>query len=211
MPMHTYRSQRQVQKKLSLHGLQSFFSLKWSRIWIQARRSRLRMTLIVCILVLFCAACGAGSGTTTGSGGPMAGATISPSPVKATATSTAEVQNGYGTSQGCPDDTVVTKTVPAANVTATMQNTTITAQVGNIIEVRLPFGHKWSAPRTVPSALIMQSPAGYASTTTSNCIWRFEAKQKGDIQLQFSAAPLCKPKTMCPMFIMLTSISIKIN
>jgi hypothetical protein len=80
-------------------------------------------------------------------------------------------------------------------------NNTITVHNGDIIEVRLPFGHKWTGPDGVQSILQLQSPSGYAWKAENVCIWRFVAMGTGTTQLLFHSRALCKPGELCPMFI----------
>ncbi len=157
------------------------------------------LTLLALAFAL--SACGAGS-TNSGSSGGSTGSTptAAPTPVK-----------GYGTSHGCPSDMVVSATPAKANVVIKPANTsnTITAHVGDVIEVRLPFGHKWGGPNSSPSNLQLQSPAGYAWTAESVCVWRFKATGSGSTQIDFSSQPLCKAGQMCPMYIL--ELSFKVN
>jgi hypothetical protein len=108
---------------------------------------------------------------------------------------------GYGSTHGCPSDTIVSTTLKPANVTVrdTDINSTVTAHVGNIIEVRLPFGQKWTGPSSIPSNLQQQQPAGYALPSDNVCIWRFTAQSAGTAQLDFQSQALCLNKDeVCP-------------
>lgn len=149
--------------------------------------------LALCIMAFSFAGCGAAS-----SGGNVTGSST------ATAVATPISVKGYGTINGCPSDMVV-NTVPAkANVILQPSdvNTTITAHNGDVIEVRLPFGHKWGGPATSQGILQLQPPAGYALKTSNVCIWRFVAQGTGSALLDFSGRPICKRGQMCPLFIM---------
>jgi hypothetical protein len=147
------------------------------------------------LLTLLVAACGsnAGSGGTGGTG--STGST----PVKASPTAV----KGYGTAQGCPSDLVVNTAPPTANVIVKRlsADASTMAHVGDVIEVRLPFGHQWSGPILSSGNLQVQQPAGYAWKSDSVCIWRFVAKSAGTATLNFTSRPLCKPRQMCPMYI----------
>ena len=129
------------------------------------------------------------SSTTTGSG------SSSPTP---TTTS-----RGYGSIHGCPSDAVVSNAPKQANVIIGNKdiNSTVIAHTGDIIEVRLPFGQKWSGPAFIPSNLQQQQPAGYASTPDNACIWRFVAQSAGVAQLDFYMQALFLNGQICPMFI----------
>lgn len=146
------------------------------------------------IFLLVLAACGPQvSPTATGSG-----STIHPTP-----TPTPTITRGYGSTHGCPSDTIVSTAPPQANVIIrdTDINSTVSAHVGDIIEVRLPFGRKWSEPVFVSSNLEQQQPAGYAFAPDNACIWRFVAQSAGVAQLDFYMQALCLNGQMCPMFI----------
>lgn len=145
-------------------------------------------TLLVTVLLSFLlAACGTNSGSTG-----------SPAPASPTATTVP----GYGTSNGCPSDAVVS-TQPGANVVVKFAdaNSTITAHNGDVVEVDLSFGHVWGGPTTSQGVLELQSPAGYASKVTNMCIWRFTAKATGTTNLSFTGRALCKKGQLCPQYI----------
>jgi hypothetical protein len=163
------------------------------------RSSLLFSTLLVSVLLtLVLAACGTNSGTTAGTGS-------SPSP-----TATA---SGLNSSNGCPSNVVVSTPPPAANVTVKVNeaNSTVTAQNGDVIQIELPFGHVWSGPVTSQGMLELQPPAGYASTATSMCIWRFTAKGTGTTQLSFTSRALCKNGQMCPQYIIVVPFTITVK
>ncbi len=151
------------------------------------------LALMLLTLMSIVAACGTnvGSGTSTGGTGN--------SPVSASPTAV----KGYGTAQGCPSDLVVSTAPPTANVVVkpNQVNSTITAKVGDVVEIRLPFGQKWSGPTATEGSLEMQQPAGYAWKTDKVCVWRFTAKSAGTTNLEFHEQALCKPGQMCPMYI----------
>ena len=103
------------------------------RIHIVSRRSLL---LIVSLTFFVLAACGPNRGVGSG-----AGSTPTPTPTTI---------QGEGTAYGCPSNTVVTTTPPAANLTVNLTdaNSTVTAHVGDVIEIQLPFGLSWAGPTT---------------------------------------------------------------
>jgi hypothetical protein len=104
---------------------------------------------------------------------------------------------------GCPSDTVVSTPPKHADVIIqkTDINATVSAHVGDIIEIRLPYGQKWSGPRAIPDNLQQQQPAGYALTPDNVCVWRFLAQSGGIAHLDFYMQALCSNGQMCPMFI----------
>lgn len=158
-----------------------------------------RLLVLLCsILMLVFVLAGCGSNVGSGAGG---GTGLTPTP---TAKPTVGTTKGYGTSVGCPSDAVITNAPAKANVIIQMTNmdNTVTAYVGDVIEVRLPFGHKWGEPGTAAlHGLDLQSPAGYAWKAENVCIWRFTAKEPGTTQLLFHSQALCKPGELCPMYI----------
>ena len=158
------------------------------------KRSFASFFLALTLLALTCivAACGTntGTGTNTGSGG----SSPNPSPTAV---------KGYGTAQGCPSDFVVSTAPSAANVIVkpSQTNSPITAHVGDVIEIRLPFGQRWTGPTASKGGLEIQQPAGYAWKTDNVCIWRFTAKTAGTTNLEFQEQALCKKGQLCPMYI----------
>ncbi len=154
----------------------------------------------ICLLTLalLLAACG---GAHAYSGSTGSSASPAPTAVK-----------GYGTSNGCPSDAVVSSTSPA-NVTANINSPdqTISAHNGDIIEIHFPFGHKWIGPGSTPSILQLQQPAGYAQKSDNMCVWRFAAKGTGKAQVIFDSQPLCKPGEACPMYVIAYPVTFNIQ
>jgi hypothetical protein len=139
---------------------------------------------LVTILAFMLAACGNSGTTSTGS------APVTPTTVVNT--------------NGCPSSTVVGTAPSPANVVLTQSNhnTTITAHVGDVIEVDLPFGQSWSGPTTSQGELQLQTPAGFALTTSHKCVWRFTAQGAGTTVLNFYGKAICKQGELCPQYIM---------
>ena len=164
------------------------------------KRALIPLTMLV-LLVFLVAACGKASngGSSTVGSGSVATPTF-PTVVK-----------GYGSANGCPSDAVVSTAPPKANMTLQFSNanTTITAHNRDVIEVRLPFGHKWSGPTVSQGVSQIHAPEGYAWKTNNVCVWRFVVRGPGTVSLDFSGRPLCKRGQMCPMFIM--AVPFKIN
>ncbi len=166
------------------------------RFFTNMKRSLPSFFLALVLLTLsgIVAACGsnAGSGTSTGGTGSSPIANPSPTAVK-----------GYGTAQGCPSDLVVSAAPSTANIVVKPNqiHSTITAKVGDVVEIRLPFGQKWTGPTTSAGSLEIQQPSGYAWKTDKVCVWRFTAKSAGTTNLEFHQQALCKPGQMCPMYI----------
>lgn len=161
---------------------------------IYSIHKRVLIPLAMFILLTFLlAACGAASTGNGGSGTTGSGPTAVPAPIK-----------GYGSANGCPSDMVVASSASKANVTLLPAdaNTTVTAHTGDVIEIRLPFGHRWNGPATSQGILQLQAPAGYASKTNNVCVWRFVAQGIGNVNLNFTGQAICKKGQLCPMFIM---------
>jgi hypothetical protein len=165
-----------------------------------ARQNTLFLIISLAVLLPFVlAACGS-------TGGPAPGAGSTPTPAPTTI-------QGYGTAHGCPAEALVTPAPPAANVTVKLAdaNATITAHVGNVIEIQLPFGLRWTGPTTSGSALQLQTPAGYASTATGMCIWRFSASSAGTTHLTFFARAICQKDQFCPQYILAIPFTIVVK
>ncbi len=149
-------------------------------------------------LLFLLTACGANSSGGTGSPAPS---------------NTPTTVSGYGSGYGCPSNAVVTNTPVTANVMVKLSqtNSPITAHVGDVVEIQLPFGHKWSGPTTSQGQLELQTPSGYASKANNVCIWRFVAKGAGMTSLNFTGQALCKPGELCPQYIMDVPFTITVN
>jgi hypothetical protein len=158
--------------------------------------------LTLCIIAFSFVGCGAAS--TGGNVTKGSTATVVPAPISV---------KGYGTANGCPSDMVVNAVPTKANVILQPSdvNTTIAAHNGDVIEVRLPFGHKWGGPAASQGILQLQPPAGYALKTSNVCIWRFVAQGTGSAFLDFSGRPICKRGQMCPLFIMNVPFKISVK
>src|SRR5579859_4390963 len=118
-----------------------------TRTGIRHRRSLLVVVPLILAFVLVLSACGTNTSTTTGAAPGVTatapGVTVTPTQSQARA-------------NGCPNDTVVTTPPPAANVVLTNANsgTTITAKKGDMIEIKLAFGHVWQGPTDLSQALL---------------------------------------------------------
>ena len=159
------------------------------RIQLASQKPLLLVVSFAALLTFVLAACGL-------TGGPGSGTGSTPTP-------TPPPVQGYGTVHGCPSDAVVTPALPAANVTVnlTKANTTVTAHVGDVIEIQLPFGLRWTGPTIAGGGLQLQPPTGYASIAMGMCIWRFRARSAGTSQLTFFARALCQQGQLCPQYV----------
>ena len=182
--------------------MRTFKASHQSSSHIIQRRSFLFIVPLALILTFAFAACGSNGGTSTGAGSTP---TSAPTPVKTVGVA--------GTSQGCPNATVVNPPQNKPNVTIelTNKNSTITAHSGDLIEVRLPFGQQWNGPTTSQGVLQLQNPAGYALSTAKVCIWRFVAQGTGTTQLDFSARAICTKGQLCPQYILMVPFTIDVK
>jgi hypothetical protein len=173
-------------------------------------RERYRsLTVVVFIMILTCilAACGFNGGTSTASGG----STSTPTTVALTPTVT--TVTGYGTTQGCPSDDVVSN-LSKANVVATLTGkigSTVVAHTGDVVELRAPFGEKWGGPQSAIGNLTLLNPSGFAQKTDKVCVWRFDAKSAGTTQVDFTSRPICKKGAMCAMLIEDVQITVTVK
>jgi hypothetical protein len=103
--------------------------------------------------------------------------------------------------------------LPAATVTVKLSdvNTPISAQIGETIEIQLPFGLRWAGPTITGDGLSLQTPAGYASPDIGMCLWRFTALRAGISHLTFSAMALCVKGQLCPQYVLAVSFTIVVK
>lgn len=185
------------------------------------RRSALISISLCLLIVLVLTACGSktttGDSSTTGSSPAVTatGTSSTPSSNAPTTQTTPAVVKGYGTTNGCPSDAVVDTKQFAANVVVTLDKTKdpIPVHVGDHIEIRLPFGKQWQGPPATYKQTVMtpQQPAGFANKAEKACVWNFIAKQSGTAEIVFTDRPLCKPRQMCPMYIMDIPFTFKVQ
>ncbi len=161
----------------------------------------------------------AGCGATTGTGSSGSGSTAS-TPTHTTQgaippIATQGSKTGYGTTHGCPSNAVVTTAPSQANIIITSKSVSpdqaIVAHTGDVIEIRLAFGIGWNGPTSSQGALTLQKPSGYAWTADQSCIWRFVATSTGTVALEFNSRPLCNAHMMCPQYIRVVPITIKVQ
>ena len=184
-----------VAKKCCLYDL----SLRRLRIYKSCRKSLLAFLIAAFGLLFLLTACGSTDGPTAGGGG--------------TATPTSAPTQTYSVANGCPSNaTMNTDTVkPDKTIQIADANGPIVVHNGDVFEVRLPFGSKWSGPTVLPGVLQLQGPAGYALKSAKMCVWSYVAKGTGTATLQFSKSALCKPGQLCPMHIMDLPFVIKVQ
>lgn len=142
---------------------------------------------LLVLLVFVLAACGSNTsgGTNTGSG----------------STTGATPTTGAG-AFGCPGSVMTTAPAPANIVLKPSDsNTTVTAHVGDVVEIELPFGQAWSGPTTSQGGLQLQGTAGSAVTPSKACVWRFIAQGTGTTVVEFYGRAICQKGQMCPQYI----------
>lgn len=151
------------------------------------RRTWFALGSILVLLVFVLAACG----SNTGGGTTTTGAGSTPTPPTTAST------------YGCPGTVMTTVPSPAKIVLKQSDsNTTITAQVGDVVEIDLPFGQTWTGPTASQGELQLQGPAGYAVTASKMCVWRFTAQSTGTTQVEFYGKAICQKGQLCPLYIM---------
>ena len=159
------------------------------------------LTVSLALLLVFVfAACGS-NGVIGSSSGPTPTATPQPTIVQ-----------GHGTDNGCPNDAVVA-TASTANVTVKLADahSTVMAHVGDVIEIQLPFGLRWTSPPASVGELQLQTPAGYAATATKMCIWHYSAQSAGIAHLTFLARVICKKDILCPLAVRVVIFTIEVK
>jgi hypothetical protein len=87
-------------------------------------------------------------------------------------------------------------------------------QVGQTLELALPFGHHWAlAPSSTSwqSTLTLDTPAGYGDTSLQSCVWRFTAKRAGEALIAFTFTPNCKPPMECPQIMGFVKVAVTVG
>jgi hypothetical protein len=168
-------------------------------MWSIHRASQKSLYWLVSLAALLTFALVACGGTGSGTG-------FTPTPTPTTV-------QGYGTAHGCPSDAVVTPAPPVANVTIKLSdaNADVTVHVGDVLEIQLPFGLRWTGPTISGGGLHIQTPAGYAATALGMCIWRFNAAGAGTTHLTFFARAICQKNQYCPQYVLALPFTIVVK
>ena len=141
---------------------------------------------LLVLLVFVLAACGYNSGGSTNTG-----------------STTGTTPTASASAYGCPGTVMTTAPGPANIVLKpSNSNSTVTAHVGDVVQIELPFGQAWTGPTTSQGGLQLQGPAGSAVTASKVCVWRFTAQGTGTTQMEFYGRALCQKGQMCPQYIM---------
>lgn len=168
--------------------------MKKIHITSQNRPTLLLLFFLAALLIVILAACTSNIGA-------------SPQPTQQPTT----VQ-GYGATYGCPSDAVVTSlSTPNVKIKPTDENSIVTAHVGEVVEVQLPFGHRWTGPTISGDGLQLLSPSGFASTADRMCLWRFNALNQGLTQLTFSAQAICKKGQVCSLYAFAVTFRVEVK
>lgn len=150
------------------------------------RGTGLALGSLLILLVFVLAACGYNSGGSTNTG-----------------STTGTTPTVSGSAYGCPGTVMTTTPSPAKIVLKPADsNSTVTAHVGDVVEIDLPFGQAWTGPTTSQGELQLQGPAGAAVTASKVCVWRFTAQSAGTTQMEFYGRAICQKGQMCPQYIM---------
>ena len=180
------------------------FQLRYKKLY----RAVASTTALMVILLLFVlTACGANGSNTGSTGSTPPAATATPT----SGASTGNAGNGNGTAEGCPSNASVSNPPKANEVVVASGNATVFAHPGDVIEIHLPFGKKWSDPAISSDTVTLMQPSGYADNASKACVWHFLAKDAGTAHLIFTMRPICKPGTMCPMYIAQMPVTITVK
>ncbi|GCE10180.1 hypothetical protein [Tengunoibacter tsumagoiensis] len=192
--------------------------------------------LLVSLIVVacMCVACGKDAAGTASSHAPQSSATptsfsspvVSETPqVSPTSTTSVAISSptpgttsgGTGkattSQQGCPTTQQPASDLALATVVVEPKDVeqTVTAHIGDAIEVRAPLGFKWIGPTSSQGGLQLAQPSGYVSSTYNACIWHYTAQSTGSIDLHFQRMVLCRPNAMCPYVVVAMSITIDVK
>ena len=160
------------------------------------RRTWYALGSLLVLLVFVLAACGANTGGSTNTG---SGSTTGTTPTTTSASA-----------YGCPSTVVTAATAPAQVVVKPANSHSIvTAHVGDVVEFDMPFGQAWSGPTTSQGGLQLQTPVGYAVTSSKACVWRFTAQGTGTTQVDFFGKAICHQGQLFPQYIMRMSYTIE--
>ena len=165
---------------------------------------RNKMCWLIVLFITICAFVLAACGTRSSS----IATEPTPSPIPTSGT-----VRGYGAAYGCPSDVVVSNAPAAANVTVRPDQglTTVSIHKGDLLEVQMPFGVAWKGPTTSQGVLQLQSPYGYVWKLSNACIWRFDARSTGTVELTFFGSALCKKTILCVPSVLNVAFTIKVG
>ncbi|GHO43865.1 protease inhibitor I42 family protein [Ktedonospora formicarum] len=169
---------------------------------IRDRKPFFMTILLMFALLLFLSACGAGGTSSDGTGSSGAGDGVT------------KTVKGFGAEHGCPTDTVLEKrsTNPAVTIKQAQQHSTVSAKKGDVIEIQLPFGSRWTGPTKSQGPLQLDLTPGIADQSANVCVWRFTAQGTGTTNLEFAKRALCNTKGQsCAMYVMRYDFTINIK
>lgn len=181
-----------------------------------------RASLALAILALAALLAGCGGAGAAGAGGATTGgvthsapltpvaphATLTPHPQTPTITAT-----GGAATTSCPGPTLsVAAPSPTLIVTQAQRSHTITAQVGAVIEIRLPAGaDRWQFDgKGAPTLAPLTAQGAYVAAMNS-CVWDFTAARVGTDSLGFVGQPNCAARQPCPQYALLVSFTFSVT
>ena len=100
---------------------------------------------------------------------------------------------------------------PTYILTPSISGRSVTAHVGDTVQVRLPATSRWSFQTTQSAtALTMIAPSGMYAQALNACIWTFQARTSGAETLRYGGSPICKPGQACAAYRIAMDFSVNI-
>jgi len=155
---------------------------------------------------------GASGGSATSSGATTK-TTLTPSASPAVSVTASPPTGTRGNSASCPAPAIPAAAPnPTRVVTPVDRLRTINAQVGAVIEVRLPTGaQRWSFDgRGAPTLTRLPTQGAYVASLRA-CVWDFTAAQTGTVTLGFVGQPNCADRQPCPQYAMLLPLKVSVT
>jgi hypothetical protein len=160
------------------------------------------LLLLATIAAALLTGCGQSSAT---AGTPGAGAP--------TATSSAPPIPGGTSIRPCPGPTGSASSTgtPALVFSGGASDTSGSAYVGDLIQVRLPVTQHWQLQQASASAVIV-GQGGVQDGALNACVWSFRATAAGQITLAFVGTALCdQPGLPCPQYARLATYTVTVK
>ncbi len=171
----------------------------------------------LCVLGLALWLAGCGTSSLTGGSAAEATQTAHSAPLPtADETSTAQATQSPasgGSATSCSPGGQQTANVgnPTYVLTAATSGRTVTAHVGDTIQVRLPSSSRWSLQAAPSSAVLAAvAPSAMYVPSLNACVWTFQAKASGSATLNYGGAPICKPGQACAAYRIAMDFSVKV-
>ena len=183
-------------------------------------RATIGALLALALGALLAACGGAGAAGTPGAGGGSAttkGATtkttLTPSASPAVSVTASPATGTSGKIASCPAPAIAAAAPnPTRVVTPVDRLHTINAQVGAVIEVRLPTAaQRWSFDgKGAPTLTRLPAQGAYVASLHA-CVWDFTAAQAGTVTLGFVGQPICADRQPCPQYAMLLPLKVSVT